>query len=294
LNRHGKSTFWEIGCAVLLGLLLIMLIGGCASAPGSNARWYNPATWFAGSKANAALKVESKLDAQTKKALQSAQGSAHETRAALNAAPPSRPVEVATDANDATVAALDSVIGPMTYGDLKAIKKQVAGLLSENAQLRTVAERERQSRRNDLADATTTIAELRAERDAAITAERAQAAVNLGVANKYRNLQFWIYGAIGLWVFVAFVLPILGRAFPVVGAVASVGQSVVAPFAVAAASSAKRLAGDLVGGIHDVRERLKQAPATKAEVDALLAEWVTESDGTAAQVDAIRREKGLV
>ena len=33
MSDDGKATLWEIGCAVLLGLILIMLMGGCASVP---------------------------------------------------------------------------------------------------------------------------------------------------------------------------------------------------------------------------------------------------------------------
>jgi hypothetical protein len=68
------------------------------------------------------------------------------------------------------------------------------------------------------------------------------------------------------------------------------------------------LAGDLVGGIGDVRsmfkdklknlgynahpEYVRAIKELKDESDAKLKEWVTEHDGVAAQVDAIRREKG--
>jgi regulator of replication initiation timing len=294
MNDDGKASIFECAMVVALGCALLFLLSGCASAAGTNAKWYNPFTLFAGSKATAALKVEAKIDHATTTALRSAQSSAHETKFALNDAPESRNVEVARESNDATVAALDNALGPLPSGDLEALKKQVAGLLSDNAKLRTEAEEERQARRSNLAEATKTIYELKEQRDAAIASERKQAAVNLSVANQYRNLKFWIYGAIGLWVFIAFILPILGRAFPAVGAVASIGHAVVAPFAAAAASSTKRLAGDLVGGIHDLRERLKSAPLDKAQADAVLREWITEADGTAAKVDALRREKGLL
>lgn len=294
MGDDGKASIFECALVVSVGLALLFLLSGCASTPGSNKKWYNWFTWFAGSKATAALKVEAKMDEATKNALRSAQGSAHETKFALQDAPPSRNVEVAKESNDATVSALDNALGPLPSGDLEVLKKQVEGLLSENAKLRAEAEEERQDRRSNLAEATKTIYELKQQRDIAIEAERKQAAVNLSVANEYRNLKFWIYGAIGLWVFIAFILPILGRAFPAVGAVASIGQAVVAPFAVAAASTTKKLAGDLVGGIHDLRQHLKSGALTKPEADKLLSEWITEADGTAAQVDAIRREKGLV
>lgn len=277
---------------LLIAITTALLFTGCASTSG--VKWYNPWTLFSGSEGRAVAKTEAKVEATSAKLLREAQGTAHETQIALAAAPESRPVEVARESNDATVAALDQVAGPLTVAEAAQLRQQVAGLLSEVAKERANAEQERQGRRETMASASTAIDELRAKLAAA------QADLKVGferenaVANQYRNVKFWVYGAIGLWLFVAFVLPILSRAFPAVSAIATAGQAIVAPFAVAAGSTAKRLAGDLVGGIHDLRSKLKAGPITKPEADAVLREWITEADGTAAQVDAIRREKALV
>lgn len=275
-----------------LAILAALCLTGCASPSGI--RFYNPATWFSGSEGRSVARTEAKVETASTALVKEAQKTAHETQLALVAAPASRPVDVARESNDATVAALDQIAGPLTVAEAASLRAQVAGLLSEIATERTIAEKERQARREIIADASTTIDELRAQ-----LAEKQKAladgfARENAVANEARNTKFLIYGAIGLWFFVAFVLPILSRAFPAVAAIATAGQSIVAPFAVAAGSTAKRLAGDLVGGIHDLRAKLKTAPLTKAEADAVLREWITEADGTAAQVDAIRREKSLV
>lgn len=82
------------------------------------------------------------------------------------------------------------------------------------------------------------------------------------------------------------------------------------------AAKAKALSGDLVEAIEDIRTKLKNPSATtvdaikaantpesaiaavtdrvKAEVDDTLKQYVTEADGTAAAVDAIRRERLLL
>lgn len=63
----------------------------------------------------------------------------------------------------------------------------------------------------------------------------------------------------------------------------------------ARAAKVNAVLGDVVGGVDAVRKKLKEAGSiTKAEADKLLSEWVTEHDGVAAEVDAIRREKGLI
>ena len=63
----------------------------------------------------------------------------------------------------------------------------------------------------------------------------------------------------------------------------------------ARAAKVTTVLGDVIGGVDSVRAELKRAGSiTKETADKLLREWVTESDGVAAEVDAIRREKGLI
>lgn len=79
---------------------------------------------------------------------------------------------------------------------------------------------------------------------------------------------------------------------------------------------AKALSVDLVGAVEEIRAKFKKPSAAvvqavvdaktpaeaataiqtavRGEVDAVLRSYVTETDGTAAQVDAIRREQGLI
>lgn len=131
--------------AVLLLAALCALGAGCASSTG--AKWYAPATWFSHAPADTVDKAEASQDKARTAAVKAAQRATHETAEALAAAPASRPVEVATESNASAVALLDQAAGPLTAADLAAIRKQVAGLLSENATLRADAEKARATAR---------------------------------------------------------------------------------------------------------------------------------------------------
>ena len=130
-------------------LLAALCLSGCAT--GTGARWYAPTTWFAHRAADTADRAEATQDQARAAAIKAAQRATHETAEALAVAPSSRPVEVATESNAAAVALLDQAAGPLTARDLAAIRKQVAGLLSENATLRAEAERTRTATRADAA-----------------------------------------------------------------------------------------------------------------------------------------------
>jgi hypothetical protein len=88
-------------------------------------------------------KAEAKQDVARDAAVKAAQKATHETAEALAVAPASRSVEVATEANAQALALLDQAAGPMTATELASIRKQIAGLLSDNAALRTAAEQAR-------------------------------------------------------------------------------------------------------------------------------------------------------
>ena len=122
--------------------LPLILLTGCASGT-SGVKWFAPATWFSGAPATAVDKAEDKQDAARRLAIRAAQKSVHETAEALAVAPDSRPVDVATEANASALGLLDQAAGPLTASDLATIRKQVAGLLSDNAKLRAAAEKDR-------------------------------------------------------------------------------------------------------------------------------------------------------
>jgi hypothetical protein len=173
--------------------------------------------------------------------------------------------------------ALEDLVGKLTSADPKAQAAGAEALKVRDAAAQKLAE-ELTRERAKVAELAAKVEAYALERDA--------------VAKKWERAMRWVWGIAGGWIFVAFVLPVLGKAFPAVGAVATIGQAVVAPFAAGALSKTKRVLGDVVGGVEDVRSLLKtKGTISKAEADAALSEWVTEADGTAAAVDAVRRQQ---
>ena len=159
---------------LIAGLILASsLLGGCAT--GSGARWYAPATWLSRAPADKADKAAAAVDKAGDAAVKQAQATAHETRIALLSAPPSRPVEVAVAANDNTVALLDQVAGPMTTADTAKLRAMVAGLLSENAAIRSASEKDR--------------AQLKSSIDA-VSGRLSAAVLDSGIANGKLRLAF--------------------------------------------------------------------------------------------------------
>ena len=122
--------------------IAVLALSGCATGSNSNVRWWSPGTWFSGAPAVAVDRAEAKEDKARHEVLKSAQRNAHETQVALASAPQSRPVEVATETNSATVALLDQAVGPLSAEDAARLRKTISGLLSENAEIRARAEAE--------------------------------------------------------------------------------------------------------------------------------------------------------
>ena len=145
-------------------LLVALCLGGCST--GSGVKWFAPATWFSAREAGAVDRADAKQDAARTAAVKAAQRATHETAEALAVAPASRPVEVATESNASAVGLLDQAAGPLTAADLATIRKQVAGLLSDNAKLRAEAEKARDKTR----EADAALSEKLAKADAAVLA----------------------------------------------------------------------------------------------------------------------------
>lgn len=201
----------------VIAIGLAAILTGCASSSG--VRWYAPATWFSAREATSADKASAKQDAARDAAVKAAQRLTHETADALASAPPSRPVEVATEANAGAVALLDQAAGPLTAVELAAVRKQVAGLLSDNAALRAEAEAARAKSRENVA----ALSERLAKADAAVAAAqrdlRAAFDRENALANELRAQRAlaWIAGGMALlcalgWVYLRFAVGGLPRA----------------------------------------------------------------------------------
>jgi len=177
----------------------LAFLAGCVTKTGS-ATWWNPTTW--GSTREAA-RVESRLekkDDARELVIKSAQKSAVETDTALQAAPASRPVEVAKESSAQTVTLLSQVAGPLTAEESGKIRMQIAGLLSDNAKLRAEGEALRDKARAE-AEALSNRLQT-AEEKLAAALEKLPAAQRreAETANKYRNLLFvaWAVGALAV------------------------------------------------------------------------------------------------
>ena len=194
------------------GLILsLFLLAGCST--GSGVKWFAPATWFSHAPAGAVDRADAKQDAARTAAVKAAQRATHETAEALAVAPASRPVEVATESNASALALLDQAAGPLTAADLATIRKQVAGLLSDNAKLRADAERARdKTRESDAA-----LSEKLARADAAVLAAGAKLREAFdrenALANQLRGQTalVWILGVVSVlgcaaYVYVRFAL----------------------------------------------------------------------------------------
>lgn len=178
----------------------IFLLSGCTTGGGQNVRWWSPGTWFSGSSAVAADKATTKEEAARHEVVKAAQRTAHQTQLALAEAPPSRPVAAATDFNASTVALLDQAEGPLTAGESAKLRATVAGLLSENAEIRAKAERQVAAERETIAGLSARLAKAEIASEAAGKALRAAFDRENALANELRNQRalFWIAAGVAL------------------------------------------------------------------------------------------------
>lgn len=177
--------------------LSLLLFTGCAST-GTGSKWWAPATWFSHSAADRSDKADARVAGYKDQAIKAAQKSVHEAKDAIAQAPASRPVDVAKEATDNAAALLDQAAGPLTAAELAAIRSQVAGLLSENAQLRADAEKQREEERGKVATLSTKLAD--AVRDSQTANDRLRAAFDRenALANQLRSQRafLWILGVL--------------------------------------------------------------------------------------------------
>lgn len=175
-------------------LACMFLLAGCVAGKPGGAAWYKPWTWGSTTEAARAEKATERRDDAREKTIKAAQKTAHETALALEQAPASRPVEVASEANDQTVALLDQAAGPLTAAELEKLRVQVEKLISENAAARAEGERLRRESRQDIAALSAKLAEAQAKLDAANKALPEAQRREAETANKYRALQWAFWG----------------------------------------------------------------------------------------------------
>lgn len=281
-------------------LAITLVVGGCLSAglPSKPKNWFQRAITLDFRK-NPVEKVEQarKGDEEAREALLD---KAHEAAFATNEAIDKIPVgieqELAARFSNETMGALDVALGALEPGKKAELVLMLEGLsqpLETDAGFKARAEFIRWQA--SVAETAAIKREWEADKAKWEAKSGEWAKERDAVARKWESMWFWIWLIAGGYVLVAWVLPVLGKVFPALGAVTTISQGVIAPFAVGALHKTKRVLGDVVSGVEEVRKvTLNKFPDARAAVNATLREYVTEADGTAAEVDAIRREKGLL
>lgn len=222
---------------------------------------------------------------------------------------PSVPVRLASGLLEDARAAFDSGLGPITIVRQQALDATVSKLLSDLAEQVKLGQAELNAMRAESAQSDLELAGLRQQLDQRNAELQGAYAERDAVASKWERRVRIVYFFAGSWVFISFVLPVLARAFPALGGVTTIAQMAFAPFAAfgkrkaeqtiaqvtSVANKAGQVRDDLIQAIESVRSQAKTSTAlTREQLDAVLREYVTEADGTAAEVDARRRALKLI
>lgn len=181
-------------------ILSVLLLTGCAT--GSGGHWWAPSTWGKHAPADSvdsAVKVEDKARDAVIKA---AQRSAHETAFALSSAPASRPVAIATGFSSDTVSLLDQAAGALPAPELSKLRETVAGLLSENSELRAKAEAAQRSEQSNIAAVAADLAKAESKTEDAEKRLRTAFERENALANELRSQRafLWIIGGLAVLV----------------------------------------------------------------------------------------------
>ena len=223
-------------------LALLCVLAGCA-LPSGWRPWGTPLT-----------KVEKRETQETNArgaVLDHAQAAVHQAVLALDAAPPGRAVTVASDFASEAQALLDQAQGAPLAGDVQKWQTIVTRLLSENAEVRAGAEREREKARSATAEMAEKLAGATAARVRAEQQVREYAKDNERLADMIRRV-VWIGGGLAALWLAGQVLTIAARFNPALSGIAGAVNMVAAPAVQYAAARAQT-------GLARVGEALAQA-----------------------------------
>jgi hypothetical protein len=200
--KRSKSLIgWRVLAFGFAGALLFL--SGC-STPQPKATWWNPGTWFSGRAGDRVdAHREDVREHQTDLLLKQdnlvrlAQEEARLTGFALEAAPASPPVDLARGFSDSTILTLSEASGATDELRIQELKQLISGLLSENEEIRTDAEKLLAGKDREIS------ASIEEKEDAQLALDQAKAelAESVGLlevafdrenalANKYRNIRF--------------------------------------------------------------------------------------------------------
>lgn len=294
-----RGDFGASAMLVLGGLVVAAIVGYVA---GHKTSGKPTAEGQAVAKAQAKIDAtEVKVDQENAAQVKAGQQFAAATTSALAAAGPEAKADPAVQLASKTAAKADQALalgaGPLTPAQVDWVTKLVADAISPEVARRAQAEAALQDKTADLqksvqreADLTTRIGVLeqdKREADAVLIAHDAD-------ASAFRaRVRFWCFILVGGYVLVAFVLPVLAKAFPVVAPLAKIAHGIVGGLWSKWLAEKEALARDASGALHSVlqvAEKTNSIAAMKAEA----AQWITPADGTDTRYQAALKEANVV
>ncbi len=225
-----------------LGIVICLLLCGCVSNPLSSPNRVLPWNWFHSDATAALERAELKRLEAEYASIRAALVEARKAQLALASAPKSPEVDLAARFVGNTTGLLGQVV-PLTAAEDQSLRSIVAGFMSFNPDLVAAAEKKQQRLEADIVKLSNRV-ETTTANETRLTGELKKAnAENQVAASKYRRLWFWIWTAIGVYVFIQF-LPLLARIFPAFGAVSKAASWVAAPAVQAGYSRLREAVGE--------------------------------------------------
>lgn len=250
MNPDGTGNTAALNVPALCTLCL--LLAGCAGPPGTHV-WWNPSTWGR-DRAAALQQTEARQSANQDKLNVEALRETFKTKTALAAAPQdNRAVAVAVHTNENAYSLLTLANGPLDLGQMQEDRATVAGLLSDNAELRAAAERSQAKAESAQARLSRENAALAKEHEAD-TAKIAEGyARERKLANTVRNFWFIVGGLAALFI-LGNVLRVAAPFVPALAGISKVIGAVVNPaaeFALHRAQSGLQNVGRAMAAVRD-------------------------------------------
>ncbi len=180
-------------CRTLL-LVVIFAVAGCVSPLDKGFSLISPGTWFSHAEANKVDKATVKVDETGDKLRKIAQTNVHAAQIVLNNVSGSaRTQEVAIADDYVTTAAqvLDQTEGPMQTGEFDIVKKQVFGRISLKAPERDIAEKSRNSDKQEISKISADFDQYKTGLDKANLKLREGFDRENALANELRTAQAW-------------------------------------------------------------------------------------------------------
>lgn len=175
----------------IAAIIAVMLLAGCVSWPKFAWPWSKD-------REKVVQKAEAKMDTARDDVLRRSQSDTTVASIAIRSAPESRPVAVAREAIDSAASLQAQALGPVAEIDRQRLEKLVADLLSENAEVRAAAEKDRAGDRAENVRVTALLAKTQASLDDAIAKIRQGYSREKELADSYRSIFWKLIGAIVL------------------------------------------------------------------------------------------------